>query len=268
MRRLLLASASGALRPIPLTHERSRFGRQAGCEIRVDEPGVPPRLGAIVFSLGDALALSEREDAPLIINGEACSRRLLFPGDEIAIGSCRLIYQSDEPSLGPLPADLLELAAFAEPRAPLANPTPVARARAEESAPRAPERSEDRDEKGVEPLAEPPLIASDAPAASLTEPEPPEPEADAWPERAWARLVGVAGAQKNACLWIERDLFVLSCSGSSAVITRRSGSVFLTPADGAAPMLNRARASLGPNPVEPLSLIGIGASVMRLELRA
>lgn len=229
MPQLLLACACGALRTIPLIKERSLIGRKAGCDIRIDEPGLAPIVGFIARSLGDAFAVAEREDAPLMINGEPVARRLLRPGDEIRVGSCLLTFQSEEPASGPLPTDLL--AHFIPEEA----------------------------EEAPEPPAAP---------APILEPRESAQELDsAWPQSAWARLSGVAGARKGQTQWLTRDLFLMSCSGSSAVITRRSGLVFLTPADGMAPMINRRRASQGPSPLPAGALIGLGASVLRFEPR-
>lgn len=246
MPQLLLASVSGAKRAIPLVKERTQMGRRSGCDVRIDEPGVAPVAGFIICSLGDVFAVAEREEAPLIINGEPSFRRLLIDGDVIHLGSCRLSFQADEREAGSSPSAFFDaLSSLIEPE----KPAPADQSPAEMA------------------LDPPPLPAAASPA---DEPEPesesePEPPADSRPAGAWALLRGVAGHQKGSVQWLIQDLFLLSCSGSSAVITRRSGSVFLTPADGPAPLINRKKANSGPSPIEFGALIGLGASVFKME---
>src|SRR3954463_7049341 len=72
------------------------IGRAAGCEIRVDVPGVDEEHAKIsevaLIALGADCAIG---DVPL----DAGSRRLVMPGDEIQIGSIVLALEGDDPSL-------------------------------------------------------------------------------------------------------------------------------------------------------------------------
>ena len=76
------------------------IGRAAGCEIRVDVPGVDEEHAKIsevaLIALGADCAIG---DVPL----DAGSRRLVMPGDEIQIGSIVLAVEGDDPSLLLLP---------------------------------------------------------------------------------------------------------------------------------------------------------------------
>lgn len=78
------------------------IGRAAGCEIRVDVPGVDEEHAKIsevaLIALGPDCAIG---DVPL----DAGSRRLVMPGDEIQIGSIVLALEGDDPSLVPPPPD-------------------------------------------------------------------------------------------------------------------------------------------------------------------
>lgn len=273
MRHFILACPSGARRSIPLVKERSSIGRRAGCDIRVDEPGVPFALGFVVCSLGDAFAVAERESAPLWINGEPFSRRLLSPGDAIQIGSCSLIFHSDEPVLGPLPTDLLARAlgvlaqleeqAFLDAESEEQAETDALATNALASA----DSDSDSDSDVPDPHAAPLADFKREPAPNAQSTDSGIEIGSAWPKQAWGRLIGLAGAQKDTQLWLERDLLWLSCSGSGAAITRRKFRPYLTAADGPAPLVNRQRAGADPVELPDGAIIGIGASVLRFELR-
>lgn len=79
------------------------IGRAAGCEIRVDVPGVDEEHAKIsevaLFALGADCAVG---DVPL----DAGSRRLVMPGDEIQIGSIVLAVEGRDPSLLPPSPDV------------------------------------------------------------------------------------------------------------------------------------------------------------------
>jgi hypothetical protein len=79
------------------------IGRAAGCEIRVDVPGVDEQHAKIsevaLIALGADCAIG---DVPL----EAGSRRLVMPGDEIQIGSIVLAVEGRDPSLLPPSPDV------------------------------------------------------------------------------------------------------------------------------------------------------------------
>jgi hypothetical protein len=79
------------------------IGRAAGCEIRVDVPGVDEEHAKIsevaLIALGADCAIG---DVPL----DAGSRRLVMPGDEIQIGSIVLAVEGRDPSLLPPSPDV------------------------------------------------------------------------------------------------------------------------------------------------------------------
>ena len=79
------------------------IGRAAGCEIRVDVPGVDEEHARIsevaLIALGADCAIG---DVPL----DAGSRRLVMPGDEIQIGSIVLAVEGTDPSLLPPSPDV------------------------------------------------------------------------------------------------------------------------------------------------------------------
>lgn len=79
------------------------IGRAAGCEIRVDVPGVDEEHARIsevaLIALGADCAIG---DVPL----DAGSRRLVMPGDEIQIGSIVIAVEGRDPSLLPVSADV------------------------------------------------------------------------------------------------------------------------------------------------------------------
>jgi len=90
------------------------IGRAAGCEIRVDVPGVDEEHARIsevaLIALGADCAIG---DVPL----DAGSRRLVMPGDEIQIGSIVLAVEGTDPSLLPPSPDVD--VTFPMPGAPL-----------------------------------------------------------------------------------------------------------------------------------------------------
>lgn len=269
MQRFLLASASGAKRSLTLSKERTHIGRKAGCDIRIDEPGIPPLWGFLIRSLGDVFAIADREDTPLVINGEKTTRRQLVDGDQISLGSCKLIFEMDQERSNSLADDLLLMADRFHSR-----PDPTVDPAAETALPMPEELRSTPIERGPRDFVPAPAVP---PANDSLDPpsdhsgadpriEPAKPLDAGWPPGAWGRFLGLAGAQKNTSVWLSSEVSALSCTGARAVVSRRSGSVFLTGAEGPPALINRRKSSAGPNPLEPGALVGLGASVFRFEL--
>jgi pSer/pThr/pTyr-binding forkhead associated (FHA) protein len=76
------------------------LGATQDCDICIDEPGVAKRHAEIRLVDGKTLKLNDLgSDMGTLLNGEPVSEVLLGSGDEIRIGTCRLMLQA--PGLRP-----------------------------------------------------------------------------------------------------------------------------------------------------------------------
>jgi len=76
------------------------LGSSADCDVQLDEPGISSRHAEIRLIDGNALQLKDLgSDTGTLLNGERVVENLLGSGDEIRIGTCRLMLQA--PGLRP-----------------------------------------------------------------------------------------------------------------------------------------------------------------------
>lgn len=66
------------------------IGRAAGCEVRLEAPGVWDRHAAVGFDVEEGFILNGQEGAPTRVNGETVQQHRLRNGDIIEIGSVKL----------------------------------------------------------------------------------------------------------------------------------------------------------------------------------
>jgi pSer/pThr/pTyr-binding forkhead associated (FHA) protein len=79
-----------------LTRPTVIIGRSADCDITLDDPGVS-RRHAEVRSDNDRIEILDLGSTNGIqVNGDQVTRRELFNGDRIELGSTALIYRRDE----------------------------------------------------------------------------------------------------------------------------------------------------------------------------
>ena len=94
------------------------LGSSADCDVHISETGVAPRHAEIRLLAGEQLQLKDLgSDAGTLLNGEPVSETLLASGDEIRIGTCRLMLQA--PGLRPervLTEDAVRIAPARWPR--------------------------------------------------------------------------------------------------------------------------------------------------------
>jgi predicted component of type VI protein secretion system len=80
--------------------ERTRIGRGASCELRIDDVQVAEEQAEIRLQADGSLRLLKlTEQGELLLNGQAVSDALLNSGDEIRVGTCRWVLQA--PGLRP-----------------------------------------------------------------------------------------------------------------------------------------------------------------------
>lgn len=76
------------------------LGSSSDCDVQIDEPGIAPRHAEIRFLDNRQLQLKDLgSDSGTLLNGEPVLQTLLGSGDEIRIGTCRLMLQA--PGLRP-----------------------------------------------------------------------------------------------------------------------------------------------------------------------
>ena len=76
------------------------IGSSADCDVQLDEPGVSARHAEINLTENHALQLKDLgSQSGTLLNGEKVLETLLGSGDEIRIGTCRLMLQA--PGLRP-----------------------------------------------------------------------------------------------------------------------------------------------------------------------
>ncbi len=76
------------------------LGSSADCDVQLDEPGISSRHAEIRLIDGNALQLKDLgSDTGTLLNGERVVETLLGSGDEIRIGTCRMMLQA--PGLRP-----------------------------------------------------------------------------------------------------------------------------------------------------------------------
>lgn len=76
------------------------LGSSADCDVQLDEPGISPRHAEIRLIDERVLQLKDLgSDTGTLLNGETVVETLLGSGDEIRIGTCRLMLQA--PGLRP-----------------------------------------------------------------------------------------------------------------------------------------------------------------------
>ena len=76
------------------------IGSSSDCDVQLDEPGVSARHAEITLINDNALQLKDlASETGTLLNGEAVIETLLGSGDEIRIGTCRLMLQA--PGLRP-----------------------------------------------------------------------------------------------------------------------------------------------------------------------
>ena len=76
------------------------LGSAKDCDVQVDEPGIAPRHAEIRQIGENSLQLKDLgSETGTLLNGEPVSETLLGSGDEIRIGTCRLMLQA--PGLRP-----------------------------------------------------------------------------------------------------------------------------------------------------------------------
>jgi hypothetical protein len=76
------------------------LGSSADCDVQLDEPGISPRHAEIRQVENKLLQLKDLDsESGTLLNGESVVESLLGSGDEIRIGTCRLMLQA--PGLRP-----------------------------------------------------------------------------------------------------------------------------------------------------------------------
>lgn len=76
------------------------LGSSADCDVRLDEPGISPRHAEICLGADKTLLLRDLDSGTgTLLNGEQVTESQLGSGDEIRIGTCRLLLQA--PGLRP-----------------------------------------------------------------------------------------------------------------------------------------------------------------------
>ena len=94
------------------------LGASADCDVQLDEAGVSPRHAEIHLIDGKSLLLKDLDsELGTLLNGEPVIETLLGSGDEIRIGTCRLMLQA--PGLRParvLTADVVKKSTRSWPR--------------------------------------------------------------------------------------------------------------------------------------------------------
>jgi hypothetical protein len=76
------------------------LGSSADCDVQLDEPGISPRHAEIRLIDNQLLQLKDLDsETGTLLNGESVVDSLLGSGDEIRIGTCRLMLQA--PGLRP-----------------------------------------------------------------------------------------------------------------------------------------------------------------------
>ena len=114
-----LKGSSGSVinRSFPI-RESLVLGSSADCDVQINEPGIAPRHAEIRLLDNRQLELKDLEsDHGTLLNGEPVLEALLGSGDEIRIGTCRLMLQA--PGLRPeriLTDDVVSKAAARWPR--------------------------------------------------------------------------------------------------------------------------------------------------------
>lgn len=80
--------------------ESMLLGSSADCDVQISEPGIAPRHAEIRLLGNKQLELKDLgSDTGTLLNGEPVQATLLGSGDEIRIGTCRLMLQA--PGLKP-----------------------------------------------------------------------------------------------------------------------------------------------------------------------
>lgn len=69
-----------------------RIGRGAGCELRLDEPGVWERHLVLGLNPATGVCLQIEPNALARVNGESVSERVLQNGDTIELGAVRIQF--------------------------------------------------------------------------------------------------------------------------------------------------------------------------------
>ena len=69
-----------------------RIGRGAGCELKVDEPGVWERHLVLAFNPATGFRLQTEPNALARVNGESVSEVVLRNGDMIELGAVRIQF--------------------------------------------------------------------------------------------------------------------------------------------------------------------------------
>jgi pSer/pThr/pTyr-binding forkhead associated (FHA) protein len=141
---VLSGPATGTSFEIPAAPSRSLAGRADGCQLLLADDALAPEHAEIVHDLDGILIKSLGGKPAIVVADQAVHSRRLRDGDELTLGSTRLLFE--DPAQGPL--DLLK----AEPDLPYAPP----------QAPAVPEQTE-----ALEP---PPLAAGLRTAPEQTKP--------------------------------------------------------------------------------------------------
>lgn len=226
----LMRAHFGASLSIPLGSERSQIGRSAACDIRIDEPGMPPVMGIVVHSMGEHFLVADSEDRPFMVNGHACARKVLLPGDTVAFAQCELEFGVGSAPPQAAPEDLedqLALMALAGTAPPHAHAASVP--------------------------SHPPAAAAHALSTPST-----------WPEKAWGKLVPIHGPAREELL-LTASLAMVDLGAGRATLSRRKGQCFATLVSG---VVFCSKERLGPKPKElsDNALVASGGQVYMLRL--
>jgi hypothetical protein len=95
-----------------------RIGRDAGCQLVIDQEGVCAEHVELVHDLDGVLVRSLSKDHPIRVQGVAITERRLRDADELTIGATRILFEE--------PADAPMAALAGEPDRTLSAPPPSA----------------------------------------------------------------------------------------------------------------------------------------------
>jgi transcriptional regulator with GAF, ATPase, and Fis domain len=100
---LVLRSAAGERRVVPLTRRITTVGRDPASDVRIDDPALP-ETALHVLQDGDACTVSAHDRVELLVNGRRRASCRLSPGDVLRVGGVEILFSPPAPADDPAPA--------------------------------------------------------------------------------------------------------------------------------------------------------------------
>lgn len=231
--RFIMRAHFGAKLDIEILGERASIGRGPTCDIRIDEPGMPPSMGIAVVSMGEIFLVADSEEKPFIVNGQACQRKVLRHGDIITFSQCEMEFEH-RPSIAPTnKAPLKASMALAPAPASVEAKDFVSASLEDELLDLArrttPHSAGDGDEQeGLRGQEEEEAAAMAEFADQLAQPGD---SSSAWSGKAWAKLIPIHDPDQQEML-VSSPLAMLDFGKSKATLSRRRGQCYATLVSG------------------------------------